>query len=153
MTGLMLLVLESAKRAGISVTERVAWRWDCVPRLRHRRGNRPHRLHAQRRPFGSPRRSAMDEDERRVRVFDGPRADRPHRLGALDAPLFKTSADLVSRKPPRWDEARGSIDMDYWHSGTRCGSQASGSRTGAREGAGIRKTRGEMKEAASTRRH
>jgi hypothetical protein len=35
-----------------------------------------------------------------------------------DSPLVRAGAELLSRRLPVWDEARGSIDMYYWYWGT-----------------------------------
>ena len=83
---------------------------------------------------------------------------------------MKAGAELLAKKLPVWDEAKGSIDMYYWYYGTLAMHQMGGddwerwnknlktavidtqhARTAASREAGIPRIPGATKAAASTR--
>ena len=45
---------------------------------------------------------------------------------ATESPLMKAGGELLSKKLPVWDEAKGSIDMYYWYYGTLAMFQVGG---------------------------
>jgi hypothetical protein len=119
MTGWMLLALAAARDAGIPVPERGAS--DGLALLQSLTDE------------DTGRTGYIKKGERPVRPEDQAGrfpASESESLTALalcahlawdrwDSPLLLAGAELVAKKPPLWDDVRGSIDFDYWYCGTR----------------------------------
>jgi hypothetical protein len=127
-TGWMLMALASAKDAGIPIDESRAKEGlaflDSVTDLDSGRigyiktGERPVR------PEGSAAKWPPTESESLTAL--GVSSQIFH--GRWESPMWIAGAELLSKKPPVWDEAKGSIDMYYWYWGTLAMFQLGGPR-------------------------
>jgi hypothetical protein len=117
-TGWMLMALKAAKDAGIQIDERTMKDGLAVidgltdedtGRTGYvKKGELPVR------PTGGSGKWPASESESLTAVALSARIF----CDATDSPLMKAGAELLAKKLPVWDEARGSIDMYYWYYGT-----------------------------------
>jgi hypothetical protein len=117
-TGWMLMALKAAKDAGLAVDERrmkdgLAF-IDSVTDEDTGRTGYVKRGELPVRPEGLQGRWPSNESEALTAVAMCSRIF----CEAYDTPLMQKGAELLSRKLPVWDEARGTIDMYYWYYGT-----------------------------------
>jgi hypothetical protein len=116
-TGWMLMALAAAKDAGIPIDEGKVKEGfaflDSITDLDTGRIGRLERGERATRPEGSASKWPPAESEALTAL--GICAQVFHRH--LDSPLLIAGAELLSKKPPVWDEASGSIAMDYWYWG------------------------------------
>jgi hypothetical protein len=116
-TGWMLMALKAAKDAGIPVDPRTMKDGlaviDLLTDTDTGRTGYTVRGEVPVRPVGSTKWPASESESltavaMSARIF----------CDASDSPLMKAGAELLAKKLPVWDEAKGSIDMYYWYYGT-----------------------------------
>ncbi|MCB9833022.1 MAG: terpene cyclase/mutase family protein [Planctomycetes bacterium] len=127
-TGWMVMALKSAKMAGIEFDERrLAWALDFIEEMTDEESGRTGYLRAGEVPV----REAGMEGE-----FPGSESESLTAVAVLsrifggqdpaENRMVKLGAELLSKKLPVWDRARGSIDMYYWYYGTLAMFQVGG---------------------------
>ncbi len=119
-TGWMVMALKSGKLAGLEVDDaRFGWALDFVEEMTDQESGRTGYIRAGEPPVretGKKDEFPAEESESLTavgvlcRIFAGqdPAENRMVKLGA----------DLIGKKLPVWDRAKGSIDMYYWYYGT-----------------------------------
>ncbi|MCA9322617.1 MAG: terpene cyclase/mutase family protein, partial [Planctomycetes bacterium] len=120
-TGWMVMALKSAKSAGIGIDDRpFEWAKGFIDEMTDdetgrtgytKRGEPPVRETGKQEEFPSSETESLTAVAITARVFAGedPKESQIIRLGI---------ENLLSKKLPVWDPARGSIDMYYWYYGT-----------------------------------
>ena len=128
-TGWMVMALKSAKTAHISLDERrFGWALDWIVEMTDEESGRTGYIRAGEPPVREPNKKDEfpgEESESLTavgiccRVFCGqdPAQERMIKLGV---------ENLLSKKLPVWDQAKGSIDMYYWYYGTLAMFQVGG---------------------------
>jgi len=117
-TGWMLMALKSAKDAGIPINERTMKDGlafidtitdEDTGRTGYiKKGEQPVRPEGLQGKFPASESEALTAVALCSRIF----------CEQTDSPLMKAGAELMAKKLPVWDEAKGSIDMYYWYYGT-----------------------------------
>ena len=128
-TGWMVMALKSAKNAGISIDDRpFEWALGYVDEMTDdetgrtgytKRGELPVRETGKQEEFPNTETESLTAVGITTRVFAGedPKESSIIKLGV---------ENLLSKKLPIWDPARGSIDMYYWYYGTLAMYQVGG---------------------------
>jgi hypothetical protein len=117
-TGWMLMALKAAKDAGIPVNERTMKDGLAVidgltdedsGRTGYtKKGELPVRPDGGKNKWPGSESESLTAVAMTARIF----------CNESGSPLMKAGAELLAKKLPVWDEARGSIDMYYWYYGT-----------------------------------
>jgi hypothetical protein len=129
-TGWMVMVLKSAKLAGLTVdeaalTNALTWINEMTDPGTGRTGytdvgGLPSRLTELMTQFPAERSESMTAVGVLVRIFAGKTAE--------EDPMILKGADLMASKPPKWDPATGDIDFYYWYYATLAMFQVGGPR-------------------------
>ncbi|MEZ6197382.1 MAG: prenyltransferase/squalene oxidase repeat-containing protein [Planctomycetota bacterium] len=127
-TGWMVMVLKSARMAGIPVDDTpMKWALGWIEKMTDEdtgrtgyldRGGLPVREEGRLEAFPAAEVESLTAVAVLSRVFGG-QDPASHRT-------IKAGAELLTEKMPLWDESRGSIDMYYWYYGTLAMFQVGG---------------------------
>ena len=128
-TGWMIMALKSGKNAGIPIDDRpFAWGLDWVNEMTddetgrtgyNKRGEPPVRETGKSEEFPAAESESLTAVGITSRVFCG---ENPS-----EAPMIRLGVEnVLKKKLPVWDQARGSIDMYYWYYGTLAMYQVGG---------------------------
>ncbi|MCB9833025.1 MAG: hypothetical protein H6807_11180 [Planctomycetes bacterium] len=127
-SGWMVMALKSGKSAGIEVDPtRFSWALDWIEEMTDqesgrtgyiRTGEPPVRETGKKEEFPAEESESLTAVGMLCRVFCG--------QDPAENSMIKLGADLLSKKLPVWDQAKGSIDMYYWYYGTLAMFQVGG---------------------------
>ena len=128
-TGWMVMALKSAKDAGLSVDpQSLEWAVDFTDQMTDpesgrtgytKKGEPPVRAQGRQDQFPSAETESLTAVGVCARIFGGANPDEDR--------MIKLGVQLMEKKLPSWDTAKGSIDMYYWYYGSLAMFQAGGS--------------------------